>query len=448
MKVRHLLYRSSFVLLFGALCVVFLAPAAGAFPKVDRQVLDNGLVVLYSEDHSLPVVTLRLLVDAGSWRDPEGRQGLANLTTESLLHGTTTRSFSDVNEALDFMGASLSTGCDKDSASVAMRLLKKDLATGIDLFTDVVRNPSFPADEVDREKVNIVGMIRSREDVPTEVAEKTFEETLYAKNPYGHPPEGTEASVSALTREDVAGFHRSFYQPGISILVVCGDVTADELRGMVLPKFASWPKAEVPKTAFQAAYAKEGGMVTVNRPVPQASLVLGHEGVPRNDPDYYTLTVMNAVLGGSGFGSRLVKSIRIDRGLAYDVDSFFYSRKRAGAFQIDLQTKTESVSEAIDLARKDMERMREQPVSAEELDVARKYLIGSFPQRYDTQQKLAVFLSQVEYIGLGLDYPDKYPSLVEAVTPEVVQRVAKKYLHPDKLIVTVVGDIEKTGLKP
>lgn len=436
------------LLLILAAVFTLAVPPAGAFPPVERLVLENGLVVLYAEDRSLPIVTLRLVVDAGSWRDPKGREGLANLTAESLPNGTTNRSFAAVNDELDFTGASLGTDCDKDASTLTMRVLKKDLAAGLDLFTDVLLNPSFPEDEIRREKVNVMGAIRSDEDTPTDVAEKAFDGALYAGSPYAHPSEGTEASVAALTREDVAGFHRSFYRPGISILVVSGEVSPEELKAVVLPKFVSWPKGEIPDTVFKAAYAREGGTVAVNRPVPQASLVLGHQGVERRDPDYYALSVMNAILGGSGFGSRLVRSIRIDRGLAYAVDSFFYARKRAGSFQIDLQTKNESVAEAVELARKDMDRMRTEPVSPEELGVARNYLIGSFPQRYDTQQKLVIFLGQVESVGLGLDYPGKYAGLIGSVTAEDVQRVAKKYLHPEKLIVTVVGDVDKTGLKP
>jgi zinc protease len=175
-------------------------------------------------------------------------------------------------------------------------------------------------------------------------------------------------------------------------------------------------------------------------------MILGHAGISRENPDFYTLTVMNYILGGGGFASRLVEEIRNKRGLAYSVDSYFDAGKYPGSFQIVLQTKNSSARESISLALQQMERIRNESVSEKELEGAKKYLIGSFPMRLDTQSKMANFLTQVEYYGLGLDYPEKYPFLIQSVTKEEVLKVAQKYLHPENYILVVVANLKEAGL--
>ena len=185
----------------------------------------------------------------------------------------------------------------------------------------------------------------------------------------------------------------------------------------------------------------------IDRGITQANIILGHAGVSRDNPDYYALTVMNYILGGGGFSSRLVRKIRNKRGLAYSVASFFDPGKYPGSFQIVLQTKNSSAREAISLSLQEMERIRKELVSEKELEGAKKYLIGSFPMRLDTQGKLANFLTQVEYYGLGPDYPEKYPSLIRSITREEVLRVAKKYLHPKNTILVVVANLKEAGME-
>jgi zinc protease len=193
-------------------------------------------------------------------------------------------------------------------------------------------------------------------------------------------------------------------------------------------------------------FAKEKKTVKIDRAITQANIILGHSGVNRENPDYYALTVMNYILGGGGFASRLVEEIRNKRGLAYSVVSFFDPGKYPGSFQIVLQTKNSSAQQAISLSLQEMERIRKEQVSEKELEGAKKYLIGSFPLRLDTQGKLANFLTQVEYYGLGWDYPEKYPSLIRSVTREEVNRVAKKYLQPENYILVVVANLKEAGM--
>jgi zinc protease len=187
--------------------------------------------------------------------------------------------------------------------------------------------------------------------------------------------------------------------------------------------------------------------VKIDRDITQANIILGHIGVSRENPDFYALTVMNYILGGGGFSSRLMEEIRNKRGLAYSVATFFDSGKYPGSFQIVLQTKNASAQDAISLSLKQMERIRQEMVAENELEGAKKYLIGSFPMRFDTQGKLANFLSQVEYYGLGLNYPEKYPNLIRSVSREEILRVARIYLHPENYILVVVANLKEAGVK-
>jgi zinc protease len=429
------------------LCVGLPEGSLQAMPPVQRTVLPNQLILLVSEENSLPFVTIQLLIDSGSRRDPSGEEGLSYLTARGLLLGTSKRTVTAIHEDLDFMGASLSSSSDRDYATLSLQVLKKDLDKGWDLFMDVLTQPTFPEEEIKREIEKALAAIQSQEDQPDEVAEKEFQKTLFPNSPYGHPVQGTRESLPHITREALLRFYRSYYHPNNAILTVVGDISADEAKTKLVPNLSKWPMAEIPKIPFKTPFAKEEKTLKIAREITQANIILGHIGVSRDNPDYYALTVMNYVLGGGGFTSRLVEEIRNKRGLAYSVVSFFDPGKYPGSFQIVLQTKNSSAREAIALSFQEMERIRKELVSEKELEGAKKYLVGSFPMRLNTQGKLVNFLTQVEYYGLGLDYPEKYPSLIRSITREEVLRVAKKYLHPKNIIVVVVANLKEAGME-
>jgi len=422
-------------------------PFLQAMPPVQRLVLPNRLILLIGEDHSLPFVTLQLLTDSGTRRDPLGKEGLADLTARGLLWGTSKRDLDAIHQELDFMGASLTSSSGRDYATLGLRVLKKDLDKGLDLFRETLTQPIFPEEELRREIEKTLASIQSAEDEPEEVAEKEFQKALFLNNRYGHPIEGTRESLQRITREDLLQFYRSYYHPNNAILVVVGDVTHDEIRSKVSSRMGTWPSGKIPEERFVTAFADQKKTIKIDRSITQANIILGHRGVSRDNPDYYALTVMNYILGGGGFSSRLVDEIRVKRGFAYSVASFFDPGRYPGSFQIALQTKNASAREAIALSLQEMERIQKEPVSEKELERVKKYLIGSFPMRLDTQGKLVNFLGQVEYYGLGLNYPDTYPSVIQAVTRDDVLRVAKTYLHPESIILVVVANLNEAGLE-
>jgi zinc protease len=429
-----------------------LLSTSSAFPALaamvpKRTVLNNGLVLLTSEQRALPMVSIELLIDAGSRNEPASQAGLANLTAQLLTHGTQKRSATQISETLDFMGASLSTGAGEDVATVSMTILKKDLAEGLNLLAEILTQSNFPQPEIDRQKQAVIASIRAREEDPGAVAGTTFAAALFPKSPYGRPVEGTEASVKALQQKSLQEFFSRNYRPNRTIIAVVGDVAEPEIVQALNKAMKGWAKGTAGTKPPGPGEIGKAQIVQVNKDLTQANLVLGHNGVVRSNPDYYAIQVMNYILGGGGFSSRAMDSIRNERGLAYSVYSYFGAEKSHGAFQFVMQTKNETALEAIQIAKEEMRRMREQPVSDQELNDAKDYLIGSFPLRFDTNRKVASFLTQVEYYELGLDYPERYADLIRKVTREDVLRVAKQYLHPEDLITVVVANRKKIGEK-
>jgi len=430
------------ILIFGAL-LAFCPLHSYARLQTQRSVLPNGIVLISSEQRSLPMVTLHLLIDAGSVHDFKGRDGLANLTAALLTSGTRNRNAVQISEALDFIGASLSAKSEDEFATVNLTVLKKDLDAGLGLLADILTSPAFPREEIDRQKQAVIASIRARNEDPSEVVAKKFRESLYPQSPYGRPVEGTEESLRGIDRSMLLDFYDKFYRPNRSILAVVGDVSQQEITEAFNKAFPSWKKGGAPAKEIAAPSPGAANFLRLQKNITQANIVIGHEGVPRGNADYYAIQVMNYILGGGGFSSRLMDSVRNERGLAYSVYSQFDAGKFAGTFEIAMQTRNETAYEALQIAIDEVRSIREKGVSQDELKAAKDFLIGSFPLRIDTNRKIAAFLAQLEFLGLELDYPDKYAEMVRKVTREDVQRVAKRYLKPSQLIVVLLAHLEK-----
>jgi len=415
-------------------------------PPVQKTVLSNRFVLLHSENHSLPFVTLQLLIDAGSGKDPSGMEGLSHLTGRGILLGTSGHTAAALSEELDFLGASLDSSSGRDYATLSLRVLSKDLDQGFALFMEALAKPTFPEKELKQEVEKTLALIQSQEEQPGEVAEKEFLKTLFLSGPYRHPTIGTKDSLPGLTRDAVLNFYKTYYHPNNCILAAVGDITAEGIKTKLIPLLERLPVGDIPKVPVKTVFSKGPVTIKIDRKITQANIILGNRGINREDPDYYALTVMNYILGGGGFASRLLEEVRDKRGLAYSVASFFDPGKYPGSFQTVLQTKNSSAREAISLILQQIKRIKEELVSDKELEGAKKYFIGSFPLRIDTQDKLVNVLIQEEYYGLGLDYPEKYPLLIKSVTREDVLRVAKTYLHPENYILVVVGDLKEADM--
>jgi zinc protease len=405
-----------------------------------RHKLPNDLVWLFSSQTELPLVTLHLLIKAGSLEDPPGKAGLANLTASLLLNGTKSRTSTKIAEELDFMGARLSVAGGDDFATVSLTVLKKDLGPALELLKDILMNPTFPAAEVQRKVSQFKAALASSEDEPMTVASRAFIKELYGAFPYNHEVMGTPQGLTAITRKDLVDFHRQYYRPNNSVLCVVGDLTPDEAQQWVTKIFGSWAAAPLPAAKLPPIPPLDRRKeVVIDKDISQANIILGSLGIARNNPDFYALQVMNYLLGGGGFVSRLMDDIRVNRGLAYSVSSTFSPGLEPGPFVVSLETKNASAGEAITQVVAQLRRIMTEPVTAEELKEAKSYLIGSFPRKMDSISKRAWLLGYVEVYGLGLDYPWRYPELIEHLTPGDIQKVAQKYLHPEKYLLVVVG---------
>jgi zinc protease len=434
------------------LTVVFLlllAPAgASAAVIAEREVLSDGMVLLHAERTGLPIVTVVLAIQAGSVTEPPAKAGLSNLTADLLNEGTATRSSRDISDAIEFVGGSLSTSGGDDYITITLTVLKKDVALGFDLLSDIVLHPAFSEDEIKRRKAIIKSSIIQQKEDPGTVASKAFMKAVFGDHPYAVPVEGTEESIDTITRQDIVDFYGARYAPNNAIMSVVGDIDRDELRALLDRCFGGWRPKEVTAGPLPAPRKGEGPrVIKIQKDITQANVILGHLGISRENPDYYAVSVMNYILGGGGFASRLMDNIRDNRGLSYDVHSFFSASKFGGFFEAGLQTKNGSANAAIGEILKEMERIRTEPVGNKELSDAKSYLTGSFPLRIDSNSKIATFLTAVEYYHLGLDYVDKYRTFIDGVTKDDVLRVAQKYLDPKNYVLVVVGNLEKAALR-
>jgi len=429
------------VLLFWLAALLPSSQADAATIKPVRWVTKSGMVVLFIERHSLPIVHLQLLVKAGSVFDPTGQEGTANMVADLLDEGTPTRTSQQLAEAVDFLGASLSASAGEEFTAVSLSVLKKDAAAGMELFSDALLHPTFPEKEIERVRQQILGGLVAEEDEPEAVADKAWQELVYGTHPYHHPVEGYPASLPAITRKQLVEFHQRYYQPRQAILAVVGDLKRAEVERLIAHYLGEWKNApgDAPPPVIESPTPPQPQVKLIDKELTQATILMGHLGVARSNPDYYAISVMNYILGGGGFSSRLLKQIRDNQGLVYGARSAFSPMKSGGSFEISLQTKNATANQAIDETLKLVRQFQAEGATQQELDEAKAYLIGSFPLRLDTDAKLVGLLPILEFYNLGLDYFDTYPDKIRAVTLDDIKRTATTYLHPDRMVLVVVA---------
>jgi zinc protease len=422
------------------LCVLLAAasPAGAAGPLGHREVLRNGAVLLVAERSVIPIVVVTVYLRAGSVFDPTDAPGLSNLTAELLTRGTAKRTGPELDRAIEFVGGSLEADAGRDGVSVSVAVLKKDLALGLDLLAEVLRQPTFPPDELQRKVKEIKGALERAEQSPETVAGRALTEAVYPGHPYAHQTTGTIQSVGQLTRDQVVRFHQEHYRPDAAVIAAVGDITRDEIRAALVARLSGWTAPSAVRAAIpMAAMTPPAVSRAFTRDLTQATVFLGRPGIRQDHPDYFPLVVANYVLGG-GSTSRLYTRVREERGLAYSVSSGLSPGRYGAAVVVSLQTRNEAVTDAVKLVKDEMAALGKAPVTAAELALAKSYLIGSFPLRLDTSGKVARFLIGVEENGLGLGYPDIFKDRIARVTTADVERVAARYLDPAAFSTIVV----------
>lgn len=417
-------------------------PRTYRFPAFETHILPNGLRLMVAPLHTYPVVTTLAVVEAGATRDPAGLDGLAGLVTRALPEGTRDMTAMELAERLESLGTTLDTGADWDSAIVQLTALSTRVEDAFAVLAETLRHPSFPESELERLRAERLADLAQLRAEPRGLADVYFTRLLYREDSrFARLAGGDEASVPALTRENVVAFHESHFRPDATALMITGDITVADAIRHATTHLGDWSgKAAAPVDPVAAGRFSEPRVHLVAKSdAPQSELRVGHVAVPRLHDDYFPLVVMNAILGGL-FSSRLNLNLREAHAYTYGAHSAFDWRRAPSPFEISTAVETNVTTDAIREILHEFTRIREEPVSDAELSLAVSYLVGVFPIRFETTAEVAGGLANVEIFRLPSDYFDRYRDRVAAVTANDVLRVARTHLDPSRLQIVVVGD--------
>lgn len=415
-------------------------------PRAYETKLANGLQVIVLEQHRLPTFTMQLVVLSGGLSDPLGEPGTAQFTGAMLREGTTTRNSRQLAEQIDELGASLTAG-PIGLSSITSTINASGLTDNFDqilaLFADLILNPSFPADEFDKLKTRTLAQLRLQRAQPVFLAGEMFQKVLYGSHPASRASL-TGEEIKRLTPEMLRRFHATYYKPNNAFLAIVGDVKPAEMVAKLEKTFGSWRRGDVPQTNVpKVGETGAARIYLVDRAASvQTNLILGNLTVERTDPDYYALEVMNQVVGG-GSSARLFLNLREDKGYTYSAYSRFSAFKYRGTFRADTEVRTEVTKGSMDELMYELKRIRDERVPQDEFDRAKRTIIGRFAVQLESPQTLLNDIITEKLYGLPVDYWDAYPQKIAAITPDDVQRVARKYVDLSHLQVVAVGDAGK-----
>lgn len=411
--------------------------------NVTRHVLSNGLVVLVKENHSAASIVVRGRMLAGAVWENAKKAGVADFTASASNRGTARYSFRKLNEEFDRLGLRFGVSAGTDAAGFSGKCLTEDFDSLLGIAEEVLRYPTFPEKEVEKLRHQLITDVRESSDDTRHVAHRTFRELLYpASHPYHHPPEGTEATLKRVMRADVVKFHARYVRPDQMTMVIVGDVHADDVFAKIEKHFGSWKsrgkatRFEIPDVAPVAQpVKKEIGL----KGKFQSDLIIGFPGLRRADPDYYALSLGDLIFGRMGLNGRVGAHVREELGLAYYVYSSLEAGMGAGPWSVSGGVNPRNVGRALEAIQAEIKELREHGVTQDELDEAQDFLTGFLALRLETNDGVAASLSDIEFFNLGLDYIERYPTIIKSLTREQIHAAVQQYARLENAVTVVVG---------
>lgn len=428
-----------------AVCFVALNFAPAAAMNIERVVSPGGIEAWLVEENFIPLVVMDVAWKGGAASDPAGRSGTANMVSSLLDEGAGDLDAAAFQARVDDIAARISFSAESDNFTGSLSTLTEHRDEAFRLFAMAISEPRFEEDAIERIRAQIGVVIARNSDRPDWIASDTWYKAALGDHPYARASEGTQETLGAITRDDLKGFARRVLARDNLKISVVGDISPAELGPLLDRTFGALPeKSELPEV--ERVILPEGGQtIVVERDFPQSVVLFGMQGLPRDDEDFIPAFIMNYMLGGGSFSSRLMEEVRVKRGLAYSVNTYLSPLDRAAFFFGEVGTKNERVGETLAVVRRELARMVEEGVTQEELDDAKTYLTGSYPLRFTSNRAIASQLLGIQLDNLGIDYVERRNGLIEAVTVEDIDRVARRLLKPENMIVTIVG---KPNLTP
>jgi zinc protease len=425
------------------LILSFAAPAQAV--KVEEIKTDKGLTAWLVRDTTNPIISIRFSFKGGSALDPTGKEGLAELVASTLDEGAGKWDSRVFQRQMEDLSVQLRFDAGRDSFGGRLKTLRKNRMAAFNLLRAAVTKPRFDEEPVARIRGQLLAGLRQEAEDPGSVAGKTLMKTLFPKHPYGRPGSGTIESIAAITQEDLNNFVKRRLARNNLVVGIVGDISMKEAAAFLSETFGALPETATPWTLPDVVAAAAGKTIIVEKPVPQSSIMYAHEGIKRDDPDFFTAFLLNHILGGGSFTSRLYQNIREKRGLVYSISSYLHSMDWAALIAGSGGTANARVGETVTLLRKEFNRIAKDGITKTELSEAKTFQTGSFTLRFTSSGRIAGMLVWMQLWNRGIDYFDRRNALIEAVTLKDANRVAKKFLNGDKLTVVVVG--QPKGLK-
>ncbi len=420
---------------------LILALPAGAEIKIKEVVSPGGITAWLVEDPSIPFTALELRFRGGTSLDAPGKRGAIHLMTALLEEGAADLEARAYARALEALAASFGYDSSSDSVSISARFLSENRDEAMALLRDTILTPRFDQEAIERVRGQVLSGLRSDAKDPGEIAAATYRELAFGDHPYGSNGSGTITSVTALTRDDMLAAKDAVFARDRLYVGAVGDITAQELGKLLDDLLGGLPLTGAPFPA-PATYGLTGGVTVVEFDTPQSVAVFGQRGIERDDPDFFAAYVLNQVLGGGSFESRLMTEVRQKRGLTYGVYSYLAPRDLVATYRGGVSSANDRIAEAISVISDEWAKMAETGVTQEELDAARTYLTGAYPLRFDGNSRIASIMVGMQMQGLPIDYITTRNAKVEAVTLEEVNRVARELLDPAGLRYVIVGKPE------